>query len=349
MPGRKFTDGNGYRYGFNGKENDNEVKGEGNQQDYGMRIYDSRLGRFLSVDPLTKQYPMLTPYQFASNRPIDGVDLDGKEWAGSTTDIKVGETAINRVTNLYVRVKVINKSTMVTDSRDIKKYADAYKAGVESKFSNSSTYTEGGMTINHVIKTEVILDYTAEPAPEKVKTTINGEEKEVVQGIKYARLIFEDRVSKPDPNDPTIKVTTPGDTRNPFINGFTTTMAVTMDGARIPIADFKGTAIHEAGHSAGLNHPWELSNTEKGVFPALDQLNAATLNKKIILKNFMNSFENPNTKYRSVTGSDVLPKQLSFMIEEIKRLARYTSDQLRSDDPEKQFQEDFKAQQEKNN
>lgn len=37
-----------YRYGFNGKENDNEVKGEGNQQDYGMRIYDPRLGKFLS-------------------------------------------------------------------------------------------------------------------------------------------------------------------------------------------------------------------------------------------------------------------------------------------------------------
>jgi RHS repeat-associated protein len=53
--------GSGYRYGFNGKENDNEVKGEGGQQDYGMRIYDPRLGKFLSVDPLAKEYPMLTP------------------------------------------------------------------------------------------------------------------------------------------------------------------------------------------------------------------------------------------------------------------------------------------------
>ncbi|MBD0376455.1 MAG: hypothetical protein ICV51_12585 [Flavisolibacter sp.] len=71
--------GGGYRYGFNGKENDNEVKGEGNQQDYGMRIYDPRLGRFLSVDPLVKQYPELTPYQFASNTPIKAVDIDGLE------------------------------------------------------------------------------------------------------------------------------------------------------------------------------------------------------------------------------------------------------------------------------
>jgi hypothetical protein len=32
------------------------------------------------VDPLQKKYPQLTPYQFASNRPIDGVDLDGREY-----------------------------------------------------------------------------------------------------------------------------------------------------------------------------------------------------------------------------------------------------------------------------
>ena len=80
MPGRKYTKpSSGYRYGFNGKENDNEVKGEGNQQDYGMRIYDPRLGKFLSVDPIAKDYPELTPFQFASNKPINSIDLDGLE------------------------------------------------------------------------------------------------------------------------------------------------------------------------------------------------------------------------------------------------------------------------------
>ena len=79
MPGRKYDAGSGYRYGFNGKENDNEVKGEGNQQDYGMRIYDPRLGRFLRVDPITADYPELTPYQFASNTPIAAIDIDGLE------------------------------------------------------------------------------------------------------------------------------------------------------------------------------------------------------------------------------------------------------------------------------
>ncbi len=74
-PGKKD-----YQFGFNGKENDNDVKGvEGGQQDYGMRIYDPRLGRFLSVDPLQTDYPELTPYQFASNSPVANVDLDGLE------------------------------------------------------------------------------------------------------------------------------------------------------------------------------------------------------------------------------------------------------------------------------
>ncbi len=49
MPRRSFSSSS-YRYGFNGKEKDDEVKGEGNSLDFGARMYDSRLGRFLSID-----------------------------------------------------------------------------------------------------------------------------------------------------------------------------------------------------------------------------------------------------------------------------------------------------------
>lgn len=64
-----------YRFGYNGKEDDDEW----GKQDYGFRISDPRIGRFLSVDPIASTYPELTPYQFASNRPIDGIDLEGLE------------------------------------------------------------------------------------------------------------------------------------------------------------------------------------------------------------------------------------------------------------------------------
>jgi RHS repeat-associated protein len=78
MPGREHTPG--YRYGFNGKEDDKETVGAGSgTQDYGLRIYNPSLGKFLSVDPLTADYPWYTPYQFAGNKPIQFIDLDGAE------------------------------------------------------------------------------------------------------------------------------------------------------------------------------------------------------------------------------------------------------------------------------
>jgi RHS repeat-associated protein len=78
MPGRKFS-ATSYRYGFNGKEESDEVYDDGNIYDYGFRIYNPRISKFLSVDPLMKQFPWYTPYQFAGNKPIAFVDLDGRE------------------------------------------------------------------------------------------------------------------------------------------------------------------------------------------------------------------------------------------------------------------------------
>lgn len=90
MPGRTYSATSGYRYGFNGKEQDSSINGNGVDYDYGMRIYDARIARFLSEDPLRNKFPMLTPYQFASNSPEANVDLDGQEakyYTISTTTI----------------------------------------------------------------------------------------------------------------------------------------------------------------------------------------------------------------------------------------------------------------------
>jgi RHS repeat-associated protein len=77
--GAELAGGGKYRYGFNGKEQDNEVKGYADQVDYGFRIYDPRAGRFLSIDPLQAKYPWYSPYHFAGNKPTWAVDLDGRE------------------------------------------------------------------------------------------------------------------------------------------------------------------------------------------------------------------------------------------------------------------------------
>jgi len=84
MPDRNLSYEN-CRFGFNNKEDDNEVYGNDNFQDYGMRMYNPRLGRFITVDPLTSKYPWFSPYQFAGNTPIQAIDLDGAEQAYKTS------------------------------------------------------------------------------------------------------------------------------------------------------------------------------------------------------------------------------------------------------------------------
>ena len=74
----------GYRYFFNGQESDNEVYGDGALHAFEYRMHDTRTGRFWGVDPLAKDYPMLTPFQFASCSPILLVDVDGLEGIENT-------------------------------------------------------------------------------------------------------------------------------------------------------------------------------------------------------------------------------------------------------------------------
>ena len=105
MPGRTMG---GYRYGFNGKEKDTEGEwGTQTHYDYGFRIYEPGIGRFLSLDPLTKSYPSWTPYVFAMNRVIDGVDLDGAEYLRAdktTVDIRYGAVSL-KIENLSLPSK----------------------------------------------------------------------------------------------------------------------------------------------------------------------------------------------------------------------------------------------------
>ncbi|MBW3469829.1 hypothetical protein EGN73_18695 [Arthrospiribacter ruber] len=65
----------------------------------------------MSVDPLTGSYPMLTPYQYASNTPIQAIDLDGLEavrypGVGTTTEMlqKPTDQEVKEVYRAYRRI-----------------------------------------------------------------------------------------------------------------------------------------------------------------------------------------------------------------------------------------------------
>jgi RHS repeat-associated protein len=54
----------GYRYGFQNQEKDDEIKGEGNSINYTFRMHDPRLGRFFVLDPLAAKFLEWSPYMF---------------------------------------------------------------------------------------------------------------------------------------------------------------------------------------------------------------------------------------------------------------------------------------------
>jgi len=83
-----------FRYGFQGQEEDDEVKGEGNSVNFEYRMHDPRLGRFLSIDPLTTKYPFYSPYSFSGNRVIDSKELEGLEPTNSVTTKGKGNVVI---------------------------------------------------------------------------------------------------------------------------------------------------------------------------------------------------------------------------------------------------------------
>ena len=79
MPDMDWSSENPYRLGFQGQERDDELKGEGNSWTFRYRMHDPRIGRFFSVDPLTRKYPYYSPYQFSGNKLIHKIEYEGLE------------------------------------------------------------------------------------------------------------------------------------------------------------------------------------------------------------------------------------------------------------------------------
>ncbi|WP_143306612.1 RHS repeat domain-containing protein [Chitinophaga vietnamensis] len=325
LNGRSF-DASIYRYGFNGKENDNEVKGDGNQQDYGMRVYDPRIGKFLSVDPLTKAYPMLTPYQFASNRPIDGVDRDGKEWAASSWFANVGDADFMLENVMTVKMHVVNASRIVTDAAVIQRYAEEVSHQMEQNLRTESVVFLYGIPFKVLYRTEVILDYnppTSDPKDPRNEGVLRFDDR---TSTTKKWTTVEDGVT----TNHTETSSTPGDTYLK-ITEFSMSVGITMDGKQVKMGpDLYNTMIHEGFHSGGGSHPWELSDIEKLFLPEINQSESPV--PKIIKNNFMNSAENPDPglKPNPKGNWQVLPNQIRALFKLIKENSNTTRDALKN-------------------
>jgi RHS repeat-associated protein len=116
------------RYLFNGKELQNNLLGGVNLDwyDYGARFYDPQIGRWHVADPVTSEYPSISPYVYCVNDPINLIDPDGKDWILSED----GKTMIFRVALInssYRKDIDLNKTKETITNQFNKAFGDGYK------------------------------------------------------------------------------------------------------------------------------------------------------------------------------------------------------------------------------
>lgn len=98
QPGRQMGSA-GYRFGFQCMEQDAEIKGDSNSYTTEFRLYDPRIGRWLSVDPLKAKYPGVSPYVAFVNTPTNSLDPLGLDCTGACARGQTGDFTITNEDN----------------------------------------------------------------------------------------------------------------------------------------------------------------------------------------------------------------------------------------------------------
>jgi RHS repeat-associated protein len=198
MANRKYSVQVPYRYGFNGKENDNEIKGEGNQIDYGSRVYDPRIGKFLSIDPLSNTYPMLTPYQYAGNSPIAGVDLDGKEFEWYLVEKAeqwiFGSSHLKKVKDGFTQRAAESLKAIINPSKPSGNQNDLIPSFLSNLKSSIADPTAGGLKdgqkmVNAANAAKVIGKGVVQDYASLIKNAAKGDEK-AIGALGFEIILF---------------------------------------------------------------------------------------------------------------------------------------------------------------
>ena len=180
-----------YRYGFQGQERDDEIKGTGNSYSFKYRMHDPRLGRFLSIDPLARDYPHNSPYAFSENRVIDAFELEGLE------QVEIHDVEDANVPMLTIQTKdgvIVGGTEQVYGVRGQQKINSRTDLTEAEAYSLNSAVTHAQQKISEgqknlkvnvfvfPLKTETTLKVTLRTAqsedsmdPEYLQNTINRE------------------------------------------------------------------------------------------------------------------------------------------------------------------------------
>lgn len=178
-----------HRYGFNGKERDDELKGGGNSDDFGARMLDPRLGRWLTIDPKSDKYPSASPYNYTLNNPIRFIDPDGEEV--TIKDVASLKAMMGTLTASEIdRIKIRKDGTVKIrggkeGSRNLENLRVLVNSETNHNFITSTTYSsKAGTTVTLPATTAGRTLFTQSESPSNFPATIISPDNDVYIIIK---------------------------------------------------------------------------------------------------------------------------------------------------------------------
>jgi len=257
-------------------EKDDEWTGvTGSHLNFGARIYDSRVGRWLSVDPSFSSYPDISPFAYTGNNPILFIDKDGRDYG------------------VYVNHDdrtIIIRATIYTTKGDDKSHEEAmHITNFWNAESGNFEYKvgKGDDAITYSVSINVDVVETDNPQAEMTKdraTFISDEEKTTPDASSNSlEVLSDENFEVKETYDESGNLETRRQAR-----GYTKDGAI-MEVHEEDVGSNEGP--HEMGHVLGISHSRRLMNpTSYG-------------STKVIRKHIKSSLENAFYGGENATGT----------------------------------------------